>query len=176
MAHSRRSTFPKTGGPSRQVSWEVGPRGSVATSTTSNSLFPTAAEAALDKLTIVRTRGQLIVEYTTGDAVAEGHEWAFGMCIVSQNAAGIGVTAVPDPLIDIAWEGWFVYEMGIVKQVGTTLDQSEIGAGQRIEIDSKAMRKLRITDNVVAVFSNTIVGSPGQVRASMLSRMLVKLP
>ena len=175
MAHSRRSSFPRTGGQRRQTSWEVGPSGSAATSATSNNVFPIAAESLLDKLTIMRTRGSLLVQYTTGDAVSEGHDWAFGMCIVSQNAAGIGVTAIPDPLIDIGWEGWFVYEMGTVKQTTTTLDLAEVGAGVRIEIDSKAMRKLRITDNVVAMFSNTLVGTPGQLRMTLNTRLLVAL-
>ena len=175
MAHSRRSSFPRTNGQRRQVSWEIGPSGSIATSISANSLIPVAAESVLDKLTVMRTRGSLLVQYATGDAAAEGFQWAFGMCIVTQNAFGIGVTAVPDPIADIAWEGWFVYETGVVKQVAATLDQAEIGAGQRIEIDSKAMRKLRITDNVVGVFATTAIGTPGQVRATLVSRILVAL-
>ena len=77
-------------------------------------MFPTAVTAVVDNLTVVRTRGSLVLQLNTASAINEGFQWALGICNVTQNAAGIGVTAVPDPFIDMAWDGWFVHEQGFL--------------------------------------------------------------
>ena len=139
----------------RDTSWSVGPQGSTgAISVVGTAMFPTNAVADVADKTLIRTRGELLLVLNAADSgIAGFNQLAFGMCIVSQNAAGIGVTAVPDPIADIAWEGWFVYWTGaLVGGSGTEADfVGGIGATARIVIDSKAMRKLNETDVVVGV-------------------------
>ena len=174
MARSRSRRFPLTG-VRRKVSWSGGPVGQTAILTaTSTVLFPNVAEAALDDLTIVRTRGQLMVQLITADAALAGFEWAFGMCVVSQNAAGIGVTAVPDPLSDIAWDGWFVYETGFAVSADASPSEAAPGSQLAISIDSKAMRKMHLTDTIVGVFAVTEIGT-ATMQAALATRILVKL-
>jgi len=132
----------------------------------------------LDDLTIVRLRGELIVYLSALDLVAEGFRWFFGICIVSENAAAIGVTAIPSPLADIAWDGWFVYETGTLESASGTIGNSEnIGMiNDRRTVDSKAMRKVHNTDVVVAVLETSELGDGSTMHASFSSRMLSKLP
>ena len=177
MARLRRSRFSQTSGLSlRKVSWSSGPfgqTGAIAASTI--NAFPNTAVAVLDDLTIVRTRGQLLLQLVSASARGEGFRWAFGMCIVSQNAAGVGVTAVPDPLADIAWDGWFVFETGHLDAIDATPDPASPGVAQVIVIDSKAMRKLHLTDTVIAMLSVTEQGT-ADMQGSLSTWILSKLP
>ena len=161
----------------RQVSWVIGPEGLIAAiSAPTNNIFPTGTIAIESGLTLVRTRGELLVYLVTaGGANIEGFRWAFGMCIVTENAAGIGVTAVPGPITDIAWDGWFVYETGQVATQGGTLDQGSLTSAVRIPIDSKAMRKFKESDVVLGVLEVFEQGADSVMAAHLSSRMLVKL-
>ena len=175
MAHSSRSRF-QTRTARRRVSWTSGPIGGTgALSASGSTLFPTAQQAALDDLTIVRLHGSLLLLIDSVAALGDGFSWSFGICVVSENAAGIGVTAVPEPLTDVAWDGWFVHEQGDLKGVTTTTMDNLGGKIERRSIDSKAMRKLHNTDVVIAVLQVVETGDAA-MRAFFRSRMLSKLP
>ena len=145
-------------------------------SASSVNLFPNQAEAALDDLTIVRIRGELLLQQVSATAESDGFEVGFGICIVTQNAAGIGVSAVPAPIADIGWDGWMVHWHGQLIATAALSGGSNVpGATARLPIDSKAMRKLHLTDTVVAVLE--VVENPTSVmQASFFGRMLSKLP
>ena len=177
MAHASRSRFPRRSAPGRRVSWSPGPSGQTGSiSASSSNLFTVAVAATLDDLTLVRTRGELLVAMQiVGGAAQEGFTWAFGMCNVTENAAGIGVTAVPDPQTDVAWDGWFVHEQGSLISQGTAIDESSPTLSQRVPIDSKAMRKTHLTDVIVAVLGVTEIGAGSTMFASLTSRILDKL-
>jgi len=177
MARSNRSRFPSRSN-ARHVSWSPGPRGVLGTiSSSTQALFPVSAEASLDDLTIVRTRGLLTVQLISTAASLQGFEYGFGICVVTQNAAGIGITAVPDPLADQAWDGWFVYETGnmLSRAAISGGDDDSPTANLVIEIDSKAMRKTHLTDTIVAVISTLEVGT-SIMQVSLATRILAKLP
>ena len=173
---SRRSRFHQTSGRRRAVSWSTGPAGvSGAISATSNNIFPTASQVVADDLTLVRTRGELSIGLTVaGGAAAEGFDWAFGMCSVTENASGVGVTAVPDALADANWDGWFVHEMGSLWTRSTTLVESSSFQERIIKIDSKAMRKLRFSDLVIASIGVTEIGAGSTMQAFLSTRILLK--
>ncbi len=174
MARPRQSRF-RSNGVRRKTTWGVGPVGQTAIlSATSTVLIPNGAEALLNEMTITRTRGQLMVQLITADAALSGFEWAFGMCIVSQNAFGIGVTAVPDPLTDIAWDGWFVYETGFAVSADASPSEAAPGSQLAIPIDSKAMRKINLTDTVVGVIAVTEIGT-STIQFALATRLLLKL-
>ena len=173
-SHTR---FPRTGA-RRKTSWVLGPNGNTGTVSGSvTTVIATGLQAVDAGLTIARIRGQLNVQLINAGAL-EGFEWAFGLGIVSENAAGVGVTAVPAPLTDIGWDGWMVHQIGRCLAPTTVTNAGNPASGplrQSIMIDSKAMRKFRETDVLVGVFqfvetvTATIVGD-------FNSRVLVFLP
>ncbi len=66
----------------------------------------------------------------------------------------IGITAVPTPITEEDWDGWFVYEV----LAGTFRFGSAIGFNQEspvgIHFDSKAQRKVEDDNAVVVVLQN----------------------
>ena len=178
MPRSRRFSSQRTSGANRrQSSWAVGPEGLVASVVTSSvNAFPATAVAALAGLTIIRTRGELLVYLTgAGGAKTEGFRYGFGMCVVSENAAGVGITAIPAPITDIAWDGWFVYETGTIAQMFTGLGEASPTQSSRIVIDSKAMRKIKQSDVIVGVIEFDEQGDGAEISANLSTRMLLKL-
>ena len=179
MAYANRFRSQRTSNANRRrTTWGIGPFGTLLSiSTTSNNLFPASSQALLDDLTIVRTRGELLIFLdAAGGAINEGFAWAFGMCNVTENAAGIGVTAVPNPIDDIGWDGWFVYETGTVVTRGTALEDGALTEMIRAPIDSKAMRKTHQTDVVVALLATSEQGAGATMTAQLRTRLLDKLP
>jgi len=135
-------------------------------------------QALEDGLTLVRIRGQFTVCITATTTIGDGFQrFGLGICIVSENAFGVGATAIPAPLTDVGWDGWMWHYLGgQLRGFSTT----ELGVAPmeavRVEIDTKAMRKIKESDIVVGVIE---LGS--EVGASTLefaaeTRMLFKLP
>jgi hypothetical protein len=98
------------------------------------------------------------------------------MCVVSDQATAIGVTAVPTPVTDDGSDLFFVYER-LVNDI--TLSSSGAGtgnfliAGRERIVDSKAMRKVEDGSDLIL----TTEGGPnndGFVLTSYM-RVLVKL-
>ena len=152
----RRERFQRTGvSKRRQTDWSVGPSGALELTATGAGLFSNTAVADRAGETIVRTRGELLVYMSSVTGALDGAIFAAGLCIVSENAAGIGVTAVPHPLTDISWDGWFWYYTGQIEAAGDVTEaqfQGQLGAmAVRLEIDSKAMRKVKETDVIIGV-------------------------
>ena len=127
-----------------------------------------------DGLTLVRTRGELHLILLTASAPQTGFQVAFGMCRVSQKAGDLGATAVPGPLTEIAWEGWFFHWQGSVKIAVLTDFHVEAGASVRVPIDSKAMRKLSSDEAILGVLETVEVGT-STMHAELRSRLLFKL-
>ena len=121
--------------------------------------------------TIVRTRGTLFVR-SDQIAATESVGGALGMAVVTDQAAAIGVTAVPTPITDQASDNWFLwlpwaYSFVVTTAVGTLGDSFA-----RYDFDSKAMRKVNSGDSVAVVLENgfTTFG----VEFFLTFRMLVK--
>ena len=129
-----------------------------------------AAALALLPFTVVRTRGLLTM---VSDQIvgSETPAASFGIAVVSDQAVAIGVTAVPTPVTDRASDLFFVYE----DMASDYQFQSAVGFGNtsvQYRVDSKAMRKVDIGQNVVVVIeSDTAAGS----LVTFVGRMLVKL-
>ena len=105
----------------------------------------TPSNAGIDE-TVLRTVGQLsIISDITG--TAEEQVGAFGMILVTQQAISVGVTAVPDPVVDAGDDGWFVYQ-SFAQQSGTVTT----GRGSfSYPINSKAKRILEGTGMGIAL-------------------------
>ncbi len=134
-------------------------------------------QAAIPEQTIVRTRGELLVQNLITGTDLSGFRWAFGICIVTENAFGVGATAIPGPFTDRSWDGWFVYFTGSCF-VGDVSVQGNNGlsAVSRLVIDSKAMRKFKFSDVMVGVFETVTEVGTAIIRADLMTRVLVKLP
>ncbi len=160
----------------RRPGWSVGPSGVVQRTASGSSVFPTSAVVASSDVTLIRTRGIFEVFLSVGTAALDGFDGAVGICKVSENAAGVGSTAIPQPVTDIAWDGWLWYQQFSVKVVTATIADgvNAVGAYSRFIIDSKAMRKSNATDNFVAVMEVTEVGT-ATVNARLATRMLTKI-
>jgi len=99
--------------------------------------------------TLLRTRGNLLT-ILDASAVNENATIAVGIGVVSARAAAAGAASVPRPATEGAypwiWYGWFNVTSGIEAAV---IPQY---LGERLMIDSKAMRKIKETEVVVLVF------------------------
>ena len=132
----------------RLTQW-LGPadQGFVSVAATGSSLVATAPFT--EPATLMRTRGavSIIPDSTAADVSIVG---AIGMAIVSTDAVGIGITAIPTPYADADWGGWFVwrsfaFRFESITQVGVLL------GSWSLEIDSKAMRKITPNETMVIV-------------------------
>ena len=177
MARGRHGSFQRRSGSGRRrVSWSRGPDGVLSPASTSVTIFPVGAQALTDDLTVTRLRGDLILLLLTAAAAQQGFRVGFGICNITENAAGVGATAIPGPLTDIAWDGWFVHWTGALKSTDATPSvNGGAGPSVRVPIDSKAMRKTHNTDVVTAVLEVEEVGT-ATMHAELNSRLLDILP
>ncbi len=122
--------------------------------------------------TIVRTR---LVLHVRPDQVAATEDYgvAVGGAVVSDQAAAVGVTAVPTPDTDRVSDLFFFYEetYGLFF-FGTGVGTQFVG-GQRLVIDSKAMRKVDEGSDVVFVQETQAVVA--SATTFLAGRMLIKL-
>ena len=131
-----------------------------------------AAALALRPFTIVRTR--FLVGLISDQVIAsESQIGAFGMAIVSDQAVAVGVTAVPTPISDMGSDLWFVHQLlyndfTFVSGVGVSDDGMH-----QYEIDSKAMRKVDIGQDLVIV--GELAAGFGGFTMTSGGRMLVKV-
>ena len=132
-----------------------------------------AAALALRPFTIVRTRG--ILAYVSDQtAASENYSAALSMAVVSDQALGIGVTAVPTGFTDLGSDLFWVHQMmagrfEFISGVGV----SSPNAMQVIEYDSKAMRRVD-DDQDLAIVLETSSLSLG-INVFHAARILIKL-
>ena len=176
---ARRRQFRGSPGVRRRTGWEVGVGDidSILTVTApSVSIIGNGLVALSDGLTLIRTRGVIQLITTSNDIALGGFTGAFGICIVSEDAFAVGATAVPDPVADSGWDGWLWHQFFSLLQGSVFSAQVSAGSGNlQIEIDSKAMRKMRGEDLLILVgeFLESGVASMSVVADT---RMLFKLP
>ena len=129
----------------------------------------------LRPFTILRTR-LLICWFTDQEAADEGPFGEYGQIVVTDTAAAIGVTAVPDPssISGDSEAAWHVHQ-GVWTQflnVGAGNDAAAVSSPTNWTIDSKSMRKVGPDDNVVDMFTED-AGIGGFF--TILGRQLIQL-
>jgi len=174
-------------GPRRKLSWTIGVQtgtdGSAQVlSSTSSQVFTGAAVVALDGTTLVRTRGEFLIFLKSATTAAAGFHGAFGIGVGNTAAVAAGVGSIPTPIDEENWDGWLYHRYfscishgvidGTVSNDGDAINATS--AAVRIEVDSKAMRKLSIEQTV---FGAIQVLEAGTATAEFFfnSRQLVKL-
>jgi len=114
---------------------------------------------------------------TTANAVSDGFHGAIGIGVVTDDAFGVGVSAVPDPLDEMEWDGWLWHSFFDIHTAASPLDDGVNAAtvGWQKDIDSKAMRKLNLGDTIFAIAEVTM-GGTAVMQLFLDTRVLLKLP
>ena len=128
-----------------------------------------AAALALRPFTIVRTHFSCHLG-TDQTAALEQQSIAVGIAVVSTEAAAVGITAIPTPNTEAASSLWFVHQYAFADSSDLA---SNVRRGETWLMDSKAMRKVELGQDMVVVIEGGGLGS-GQI-TSLGGRILVKL-
>jgi len=157
----------------RKAAWDTFNFGRVnALMADGTALFSLGFAALLEGTTIVRLRGELLISstLTSGDSA----EYALGIGITSAEAFAVGVTALPSPITDGFWPGWFVHQWCSVGSISSSTTQDTQNA--RFELDSKAMRKFvrgQVCFAVVEMDNEQTTGVSADLQCN--ARVMVKL-
>jgi len=177
MAHSRGSHRGMRSGPRRQTSWETG----VPLLTTSvpftadiSAILGTGVSPTVDGLTLVRTRGEVLLALTSAAAAGNAFVGAIGIGLASEQAFAVGATAVPLPVSEAGAESWIWHEWFSVVAFSAT-DFGGAAQTQRMVIDSKAMRRVEENMIIYMAIEATETGTAG-LEVSANTRLLFKLP
>jgi len=152
----------------RRTHWSEG-SGAEAARGATGSIILFSLPSGHEGETVVRVRGLLALVLTTATGVGDGYFGAFGMAIVTTAAATAGVGSIPTPLTEAGWDGWLLHRyFDVAKSVG------DGGPGEyaRLELDSKAMRKVNEDESIVGVAEYAENGTAvidTQVRCRILS-------
>ena len=173
----------------RKTSWGIGPQtgvdGALQSITASSAVLATGAVGiTADGQTLVRTRGELSLFLSAATGIADGFHGAFGIAVASAAAVTAGAASVPTPITEEGWDGWLYHRYfstfaGGTIAAATAAQQADqvnnMSAALKIEVDSKAMRKLETQMSIYAAVE-VIVAGAGTLRWAFNSRMLFKLP
>ena len=111
-----------------------------------------AGALLLRPFTIMRTR-MILCFSSDQDIATETPHGAFGRIVVTDTAAGIGVTAVPDPspVTGDPDADWFVHQPLCDKVNSQNAGFFGVAAFVQFVVDSKAMRKVGERDDIVSM-------------------------
>ncbi len=127
----------------------------------------------LRPFTILRTRIEILFESDQA-ATSETAIGAYANIVVTDTAAALGATAVPDPsgITGDPEADWFVWQAMVVDFRHSTSAAFNSDAGHHYTIDSKAMRKVGPDDDVASVTS--METAPGAI-ITVQGRRLIQL-
>ncbi len=132
-----------------------------------------AAALALRPFTIVRTRFDLHVN-SDQIAASENVNIAWGIATVTDQAAAIGITAVPTPDTDQGSSKWFALTSRTLRFAFASAVGFEGGTpGGNWMLDSKAMRKVGPQEDVVIVGESPAISAGCNL--TTYGRLLIKL-
>ena len=123
------------------------------------------AALALRPFTIVRTHLSGIL-FSDQAAAIETQVAGIGLSVVTDQAAAVGVTAVPTPITDLGSDQFFAHKLIWARESSLT---DRTNPAVNWSLDSKAMRKVKESDDmaIVAEFSGAgqglILGAGGRI-------------
>ncbi len=135
----------------------------------SNAL--TVLSASPPRETIMRTRGEVLVSLDSASAPAKSALISMGLVLVPQ---GQSTTVIWDPFND-SEAPWFWFKEVTVGYEEMVIDVIAIQGMQfaRIDVDSKAMRKANVDEEVQLVVTNTTVVAATTVNVVAAFRFLL---
>jgi len=159
----------------RSTDWGFGPDMLSQSVTASVKLLGTTSVTLADPATIVRIRGLLHLTLTGFAGAGEGFAGAAGIALVNADAFAQGINSIPGPLSDSNWDSWMWHSFFDVRSITGTIADGANAAGidQRVEIDSKAMRKWDPAD-IMVLMTEFVESGNATVKVNADSRILVK--
>ncbi len=106
-------------------------------------------------------------------AATDSYLGSAGIAVVTLDAFNAGIGSVPNPETDADWDGWLWYSK--IQLMGGITGDGAVAGVVRTEIDSKAMRKVRINDVIIGVHRYVEVGTAVLI-SNAATRFLFKLP
>ena len=177
MARSR-GFLPRTRAPKRATTWGQGPSAIDLISAATSKLFWTNGSVLTNEsiVTIVRMRGLVSIQLNTIDAVGAGFFGAVGLGIITLDAFTAGAGSAPGALTDAEWDGWIWHSFFDVRGQSVTMADgvNAFHASQRIEIDSKAMRKFEDSQVLFGSF-DMVESTNATVEMQAEARVLLKV-
>ncbi len=136
----------------------------------------TTSLTVAEQQTIVRIRGIADVFLTAATVAGDGFLGAMGIALVNSDAFAAGIASIPGPQSDANWDAWIWHSFFSIHQLtATEADGSNASAAhQRIEVDSKAMRKWDPADTLVLMFERTLQGTGATLFMECDTRILLK--
>ena len=118
-------------------------------------------------------RTHLVVHITSDQIGADEQQFAaVGFCVVSDQAAAIGVTAVPTPVTDQGSDLWYFHQWAIAEFAFVTGVGFDANAGMTYHFDSKAMRKVNDDESVLLITELSALGQGLSI--TTVGRFLIK--
>ena len=130
-----------------------------------------ATELAKLPFTITRTIGLLSIISDQATA-SESPHGAFGALVVSEKAATLGVTALPDPVTEANSDEWFLY--GLWDAMTVVAAAPAQASSRQYAFDSRAQRKVEEGEQIVFMIANA-GSTPFNAKYHWQYRMLIKL-
>ena len=141
--------------------WGVGTGGSALSNIAASSTFIVGSglQTVGSELTLLRTRGLIDLFLTSATSAGDGYFGAFGIGVFTDQAFTAGVASLPSPLTEAFSNAW-LYHQYLSVHAGEAGGLSGGGeAHQRIDVDSKAMRKFDANQVMVAVVELVEIGT-----------------
>jgi len=172
---ARRFTRGIQRGARRETSWiGIAPSSTTLASASSAALIASLNTAGLAKrpFTIVRTHiGVHVISDQLG--ADEFSIVGLGMCVVSQQAEGIGITAVPTPMAEIGSDLFYLHQVMFNDFTFVSGAGFDSQGGRDYMIDSKVARKVNDDEQVIIVAENSAITAAG-CTILLAGRFLVK--
>jgi len=162
----------------RSTSWEGGVVN--VTATTGAGFTDTIiTEAILENVpnpTIVRIRGSLLLRVTAIAAAPSVSLITMGIKLTSGSAlaAGIGAIELPSDEVGSDWIWWSSRAFNADTALAAVNGDDGEALATRVEVDSKAMRKVQPNQVLIFVAQNSALTSTQSIRISGLVRVLLK--
>ena len=169
---ARRSGLVLRGGVNRRSTFWIQIASAQTTLAAAGGALITQANAALlafRPFTIIRTRMTFLLR-SDQTAAVEYQTAAYGQVVVSDQAAAIGVTAIPTPVTDGGSDLFFLYQLMMAGHSDLTDRMNPVGLYQ---VDSKAMRKVEEGQTVIGVGEHDGITQGTVLNAG--GRQLIKL-
>ena len=128
-----------------------------------------------DGLTVARIRGDLLMYLRGATAVGDGFSGAFGIGKATKQAVDLGITSVPFPVDEMDNELWIYHRFFNLHAHTATENDFHGSAFMRVEVDTKAMRKLD-EDQVLYAALQTELDGTATMETWFNSRLLFMVP
>jgi len=161
--------------PRRPMSWVLSTAGSTpiaAGAVAAVDLLASRTDFQRTDVTVTRIRGELAL--TPQSDVDDTYQWFAGITVVNKQAAGVGVTALPDPETENADWLWFdgghIFPAFYADSAGV---ERVLALPRYISIDSKSQRKMHEENkSLQLIIKNDAASSP--LEFMFVTRTLLK--